>query len=398
MKKGLKILLLVLLFSNGLYSQIETIKSQILDCEDSKSMIISKGRTLLLDKFMAGDLNKVDEIKDYLIENEGDDYFAFYPAEYWFILYWTEDYEELAESLQQFNATNIDGYNTRIAPLHDMLYTKLNEKSIDNEATLKKQIQDAEIDTETKQVLSMNLDWLLLEDRKSDTAQDALNTLANNFLETYPYSNYEAFTKTYIRFKLVPKDWGMAFEFFSGYGIYTGNLGNSFTNNIPIGVAFDICYKNFELYLRDYIGFNKTKKDFDYSLGTWRKDSKATVFLPEASLGYVVYNDNRFKLSPFAGIASMDIGPTLNDREDTPELKEVSLEFTTTYTVGFNFDIKFGPRHTPKYNPKTSYGFIRIRYGYNMPRFEKKYDGMSGNMHYITIGFGGLARGLKRAY
>ena len=115
------------------------------------------------------------------------------------------------------------------------------------------------------------------------------------------------------------------------------------------------------------------------------------VFLPEASLGYVAYNDNRFKLSPFAGIGSMDISPPTKDTEETPELKEVSLEFTTTYIIGINFDIKFGPKHTPKYSPKTSYGFMRIRYGYSIPEFD-------GNMHYITIGFGGMARGLKREY
>jgi len=204
--------------------------------------------------------------------------------------------------------------------------------------------------------------------------------------------------KTYIRYKLVPKNWGMTFEFFSGYGFYTGNLSKSYTNNIPIGVAFDICYKNFELYLRDYIGFNKTKKDIDYSLGTWEKGSNTMVFLPEASLGYVTYNDNRFKVSPFAGIGLMDISPPSNDTKDTPELKEVSLKFTATYIVGINFDIKFGPKRTPVNNPKTSYGFIRIRYAYNIPEFDKKFDGMSGNMHYITIGYGGMSRGLKREY
>jgi hypothetical protein len=41
---------------------------------------------------------------------------------------------------------------------------------------------------------------------------------------------------------------------------------------------------------------------------------------------------------------------------------------------------------------------MRIRYGYCMPQFGNKYDGMTGNMHYITVGFGGMGRGLKRQY
>ncbi|MDD4755626.1 MAG: hypothetical protein PHG29_06055, partial [Prolixibacteraceae bacterium] len=305
---------------------------------------------------------------------------------------------ELAEDIQRFDSARVDSYNTRIRPLHDLLYDKLREKSLENESQIKQQIKDSEADLETKQILILNFDWLLLENRQDRYAQDSLNKQADKFLETYTYSEFEQFTRNYIRFKQVPGAWGFAFEFFSGYGLYSGNLSENYTNNVPIGVAFDVCYNNFELYLRDYIGFNKTKKDFDYSLGTWEKGSRTMVFLPEASIGYVTYNDNRFKISPFVGIGAMDISPSTNDTEETPELKEVSLEFTTTYIFGINLDIKFGPKNVPDYSPKTSYGFMRIRYGYTLPNFEKKYVGMAGNMQYITIGFGGMARGVKREY
>ena len=66
--------------------------------------------------------------------------------------------------------------------------------------------------------------------------------------------------------------------------------------------------------------------------------------------------------------------------------------------LGINLDIKFGPKIVPEYSPKASYGFVRVRYGYTMPQFAKNYAGMAGNMHYITIGFGGLGRALKREY
>ena len=398
MIKGFKISLILLVLSHCLYSQDTSVESQILDYEDSKSAIISKGRHLLLDRFVEGDLQKVNEIKDYLTDIEDQDYFAFYPAEYWFILFWTKDYTEMAESIQEFDTAQIASYNTRIRPLDDMLYDKLLEKTFNNETEIKTQIQESEIDLEIKQVIILNLDRLLLGNRETIYAQDTLNQNVDSFLESYSQSNFGEYTKEYIRYKEVPKNWGMAFEFFTGYSVYTGGLSENYTNNIPLGVAFDICYKNIELYLRDYIGFNKTKKDMDYTMGTFEEGSRTMVFLPEASLGYVVYNDNRFKLSPFAGIGSMDISATSIDVDEVPELEEVALEFTTTYILGINFDIKFGPKKTPKYSPKSSYGFMRIRYAYCMPQFENKYDGMTGNMHYITIGFGGMSRGLKRDY
>jgi hypothetical protein len=396
MIKGIKITLILVLFSNCLFGQMDSIGSQIMKYEDSKSIIISKGRNLLLDKFIEGDLKKVKEVKDYLVKNEDHDYFAFYPAEYWLILYWTNDYSELAKDIQNYDSVREESFNTRIHPLRDMLYVKLKEKTVENQAIIKKQIQDADMDSETKQMLLLNFDYLMIENRYSNYTQDSLNNQVNKFLNTFASSKFERYAKKYIRYKLIPKDWGTTFEFFSGYGLFTGNLGKNYSNNVPIGVAFDICYKNFELYLRDYFGINETKRDFVYSKGTWKKGSGATVFLLEASLGYVAYNNNRFKVSPFAGIGSMNIGPSDKATAETPEIEEVSLDFTTTYLVGINFDVKFGPKHRPEYNPKTSYLFMRIRYGYSVPTFEKKYDGMTGNMHYVTIGFGSMARGAKR--
>ncbi len=379
-----------------LYSQQDTIKSQILGYDDSRSTLISKGRNLLLDNFMAGDISKVREIKDYLVENADKDYITFYPVDYWFILYWTGDYMELAEDIRGYDSTRLDNYSKRIRPMPDMLYDKLLEKSLENESRLKREIGEAGLDEETRQFLTLNLDYLFLESRKDDYKLDTLNEQAGEFLDHYSSGRYGEFTRQYIRYKMVPKNWGITFEFFTGYGFFKGNLSEHYTNNIPFGVAFDICYKNFELYLRDYIGFNKTRQDKVYSLGTFEKGSRTMVFLPEASLGYVMYNDNRLKVSPFAGIGAMDISPSTADTEKTPELKEVNLKFNTTTMAGINFDIKFGPQRTPQFRPKASYGFMRVRYALNFPQFGKKYDGMEGTMHYVTIGFGGMARGLKR--
>jgi len=55
------------------FSQVDNTERQILYYDDSKSVIISKGRSLLLDKFLENDMDKVKEIKDYLIEKGEDD-------------------------------------------------------------------------------------------------------------------------------------------------------------------------------------------------------------------------------------------------------------------------------------------------------------------------------------
>jgi hypothetical protein len=375
-----------------MFSQVDSTERQILNYDDSKSVIISKGRSLLLDKFLENDMDKVREIKNYLIEKgEDEDYIALYPTEYWFILYWTKEYEELSNSIIAFDSIKIESYYTRIRPYQDLLNTKLKSKSIENVSIIINQIQSSDIPIEKKKFLQINFESLIM---KNETYQDTLNIQADNFLKTYPETEYQEFIKRQIKFKLVPKNWGLAFEFFSGYGILTGVLKDNFTNNIPLGVAFDICYKRFELYLRDYIGFNKTKVDLDYSTGTYNKGSSAMVFLPEASFGYAALDRDRFKLAPFVGIGGINICPPLGRTDKIPELNEVSVS-AFTYNFGANFDLKFGKKGYT-FRPKTSYGFLRIRYAYCLA--VKRNEGVLGSTHYITIGIGGFSRGLKREY
>ena len=389
----MKVLIIVILsfIIFQVYGQVDGIEKQILNYGDSKSVIISKGRNLLLDKFLENDMEKVKEIKNYLIKTaEDENYIAFYPDEYWLILYWTNEYEELLNSIMAFNSTA--SYDTRIRPPQDMLRAKLRLNSGGDALKIVFQIQFTDLDTEKKKLLRLNFENLIYD----ESYQDTLNEQADIFLKTYPETVYKDFVQKYLRYKFVPKNWGVTFEFFTGYSVNTGKLIDNYTNNIPVGVAFDICYKRFELYLRDYIGFNKTKKDIDYSSGTFAKGSSTMVFLPEASLGYVILDNNRFKLSPFAGIGAMHICPPLGKTEKIPELNEVSIT-SVIYPIGINFDIKFG-KEDYKFRPKSSYGFLRVRYAYNIARFQKKYDGISGNMHYITIGIGAMGRGLKREY
>ena len=127
----------------------------------------------------------------------------------------------------------------------------------------------------------------------------------------------------------------------------------------------------------------------------WEEDSQVRVYLPEASFGYALVNNNRFKISPFAGIASTSISPTEFDTRENPSLEDAGLDFTTTYTAGLNIDFKldWNTGMLTLEDTKHSYWFIRVRYGYAAPQFGVA---NTGDMHYISLGLGGLARGSKR--
>ena len=174
-------------------------------------------------------------------------------------------------------------------------------------------------------------------------------------------------------------NWGLGLELFSGYGMLTGELSDNYTNNIPLGIALGLCYKRTELGLRFYAGIGKTESPSYY----------VNVGLFELNLGYAILDKERFRASPFLGIAAMGISPQQDDIAKRPYLKDYELNYTKTYTTGINFDIKF-PAKNRKRSKGSNYGFFRIRYEYSMPQFSERYDNASGDMHSITLGCGGI--------
>lgn len=379
------------------FAQSQTIENEILNSNTTKSVMISKGRTLLLDSFLAGDTSKVRALKDYLNKQTNEDYLSLYNIERWLIEYWTNDFKSIIQGAVRYDSIATSMQN-KILPPEDYLYLKLQQNIYKQKQTIENSIKESSLTQSEKDFLVLHFYSCLISENTKDLTQDTLNLRAEDFLQKYPTNEHNEIIRNYIRYKFVPSNWGLAFEFFSGYGFFSGNLKNHYTNNVPMGVAFDIYYKNIALYLRDYIGFSYTKHDFDEQGVLWPEKSQVRVYLPEASLGYIVHDSKNLKLAPFIGISSTYIASTEYDLEKTPSLSIYELKFTTTYTLGFNLDFKFGkPKMAMVTNgPEESNWFLRIRYGYNFPQFSKSYNGFDGDMQYITIGFGGFGRKIKR--
>ncbi len=390
------ILLLSLLSSLPLLAQ-ENIEAEILEFDVSKSLLISKGRGLLMDKFTDGDWAKVKEIDAYLIAQEDDDFFALYPAEQWLIQYWVQDYQDLCKRLEAYDKTQASNYSDKTRPEPDSLYYKLIEKSRASSDHLIAQINQSDLNSEDKSFLVLSFKNIIADLYSNPYLQDSLNTEADVFIEKHPESRYKNYTKQYVRLKYQPSIWGFAFEFFSGYGIFTDQLSEYYNNPVPIGLAFDICYNKVELYLRNYIGLSSAAQKLSYNPSeSYAQGSNLYVLNPEASLGYATIDNNTFKLSPFLGISAMNVTPPKNSMKETPELENIELDFTATYTLGLNFNLKFGAKKSPRYMTDSNYGFIRLRYSYHLPQFDNKYAMRNGGFHNITIGFGGMARRLTR--
>ncbi|MEJ8800463.1 hypothetical protein [Pontibacter sp. H249] len=397
--KNVYFLLLFLLLSPMLVAQQKEVLQNAVSFDESKREIINKGRSMLLDKFLDKDFTTVKVISDSLQRLEDKDYLALYPGERWLIMYWTEDYQRLLQDAKDFSDEEVGAIYRKVVPQRDMLFDKMLERTRSSAVLMASNIAQTKLPQEQKDFLEMHLFNTIAGDEYKLVPQDTLNHMATSFLQRYPVSPYANFTKQYVRYELKPAKWGFGFEFFSGVGIFSGELKDKFNTNVPIGVAFDVSYKNWVLYLRDYIGFNSTKEALPFKSGVWEKDERATVFLPEASIGYVLVDEQRIKLAPFAGIAGMDITPPTGVVEKNPDYEDLGLKFTTTYTLGANLDLKMGRSGKVRMvsqGPEESFWFVRLRYAFNSPQFYKKYDGFGGGMHYLTVGIGGFGRKLTR--
>jgi hypothetical protein len=202
------------------------------------------------------------------------------------------------------------------------------------------------------------------------------------------------------KIRYAPTGWSEGGTFFSGYGIFTGDLTKTYRNTFNFGFDLDIYYNRLALYMICSFGGSKTMRDVPYPGGTWAKGSDVNVFVYEASLGYILAYNKLIVLAPFAGIAGTEIGPPGSEMDKVPGLKQVDIGPTLTYSLGLNLDFKLGYPNTPykvSAGLENGYFFIRLRYSYNIMRFDNKYPGYGGNMHSITIGIGGsLGRMLRK--
>ena len=389
------LLLAALLFVPVLaVGQTDSLENQIINYAPSKSEIISKGRRLLLDSFIADDLDKVEEVKNYLLkEVEDENYLVLYPGEHWLLLYWTEEFDELLNSLKAVDENIYAEMYQKIQPSQDMMFSHLQGKSVAWKTKLQYKIDNASLGKEEKDFLRLNLEWLLSDESEPEYLEK-LNQRADVFLAAYPESEYEGFVRQELRYKYTPSDWGLGMEFFGGYGLFSGELSDAFTNPIAIGLSIDGEYKKFTLNLRMALLPGKTAEELSNRRGdVWAKDEPTNGALGEMTLGYALLETGKIKFSPFAGIGIAEITAPEEDLEENPGLERLAVGSDVAYSLGANLDFKLGWKTGEIVKNEKTYYFIRLRYAYVMPQFSGY---PQGNMHTFSIGLGGIFRGVKR--
>ena len=398
-----KMLVLFFIFSGMIVAQqmdqdsVNTIEKEILEYEDTDLVIISKSRKMIIENIEKHNLQKVKDIYSYL-QNKFDkkNTVIFWPAEDWFILLWLELYDELFDKIKKYPPEQ-NYYDDKIVPPRDLLFEQIRKITIYEKETILTSIKKAKIEPYQKEFLHLFLEYLLFDSNESEMTQEQLNYLSDQYVSQFKASEFNSFIRNYIRFVFITSDWGFGFDFYSGQGMFDGNMSKYFKDNITLGHGFDISYKKVICYLRNYIGVDsKVNRSFEYK-GVWKEGLNLDVFHPEMSFGYVTVDNPTFKIAPFIGLSSMHITPPDEVKEKPGN--DVELDWVTTYTFGLNVDYKFSRSSAGIIgNYESGFWFIRLRIGYSNPSYEKIISGLSGNMLYINLGIGGFARKVSRDF
>ncbi|MDL2323397.1 hypothetical protein LJC52_05360 [Bacteroidales bacterium OttesenSCG-928-A17] len=126
-----------------------------------------------------------------------------------------------------------------------------------------------------------------------------------------------------------------------GVLISSGNLNKYF--NMGIGGTMSLVYhrKNMAYYLSINGADGKLKNDFMLSDGNvWKKGSENSFFSYGLSVGYSVFQNIKFKITPFAGIILSESRPQTSELKEFKYLKKVDITPILSPSFGINMNYR----------------------------------------------------------
>lgn len=231
-------------------AQEDSLRSRILNYQPSRHDFLDKGRRLLLENFVKNDIGKVTDIKNVLLkENEGNVYETFYPIEYIYLLYWTEEYAELTDFIKQWDFEQQVSNSVGILARVDNLYSALLQKTAANKDILNISIKNGLLSDMDKDFLTLQLEDIIrtgkntrgIDFNSEDTKR--INDLSDAFLENYPDSPYDEIVRETIRYKLEPSPWAHYLDIGAGAVIRQNGLRAHLNDGFYIELSYELRYK-----------------------------------------------------------------------------------------------------------------------------------------------------------
>lgn len=396
MKKIAVSLVLVLVFS-ALSAQENNVKEQILSYKDSDYDFVNKGRRLLVDNLQSFKIEEAINVKNALLnEFEGNVAEAFYIGEYIHLLFWTREFDELLNYIKQVDFDDPVSNNVRVSSQTDNFHKSVYSHTIENKDIL-------EIDIKASGLNDMDRDFLLLlvndmanpQNNSTNSEYVAkVNKQADQFLADYPDSPYEKLIREHIRFVYKETNWGAYMDFGFGAVLNQGGLSQQFRDGPVVHMVFEYRRRKAMGMLGFDVGSQTLKQDLPINNTVWKKGSGSTLGNIYLNAGYLVFENQRWSIYPYAGGGYTEYTANEKDTKEDENLKKLRLR-SFSPQVGVGIDLKI--RSIPSVN-KSPDSRISLKYTYRMPHLGHRDPLLKGSQHVITLSYGIGGRGEKRDY
>ncbi len=221
--------------------------------------------------------------------------------------------------------------------------------------------------------------------QESHSGQD-LNTI--NFWEQKTSGELEFSSDNKIP-EFENRNFGYALHAGFGSGFFTGSLGEYFAPTFNFIFGFDIAYKKTIFYLNATLAGDKVKKDY-VSEKSWNDGQHANVAIIDVSCGYALMDNERFKISPFAGLGITEFtGENKDDKENGFRIVDYNIIFgiNTDYKIRTRLKLVPNPFFGVKEKVETS---IRARLYVTRANYYEDLQGYSINLTIGLCGFGNM--------
>ncbi len=393
--------MLLSLFS-GLSAQENDIKAQILSYKDSDYNFINKGRRLLIDNLQASRIEEAINVKNALLnEFDGNVSEVFYNIEYIHLLYWTGEFGELLNYLRQVDFEQSVSNNVRFSSQTDNFSKAVYAHTIENKDILEIDIKNGELDDMERDFLLLLLNEIVSSSSQNDQGNlshiDKINEQADQFLANHPGSPYEKLVREQIRFVVKDSHWGSYMDFGLATVLYQGDLSRQFNPGVGVDLLFEYRHRQLMGMFGAGVLSSTLRQDFQIKNTTWKKGSGATLGSVYLNAGFLVFENHKWSIYPYAGVGFTGYEAVENDTKEDENLKKLGLNsFFTQLGVGIDLKIKsFFIDNLSPYRSSTD-SRISLRYSYRKPHFERKDPLLSGSQHLITLSWGLGGRGKER--
>jgi hypothetical protein len=378
----------LLCIMTSINAQIDSLSTNYITSQTSKSDVITKYRTLLIDNIVDGNKEKVREL--YIFANrqlDNSNYIALYPIEKTLICFWLNDFTTVSSSFSYLDSTSIKKDEEKIKPKDDQLYDFLLSNTSKNKELIKDQILSS------TSLSDYDKDFLILLLQQYSTYEDKnyqelLNKAATDYINLYPNSPFRNYVRKNIRNEYETKPLGWGVEISGGSSILNQDISNYFDPGANIGLGFMLAFHNLHLNTRASILFSQLNHNIVGANYVWESGKRSSIVLPEINLSYKINLSQKLNVSPIIGVVWFSTSPSASDIREDSKLENVSLHSQASSVAGI--DIGWNFQDAILLNPnmrKLQHNFcsLNLRYTVQSLQFPDKWNNMNGIAHNISL-------------